>query len=139
MENVLLESRERGVLTLTLNRPERKNTLSPELSARLLEAVSKAATDPEVRAVVVTGAGGAFCAGGDVKAMAAAAGGGESFELRAQQLRQRMDVSRLLHQMHKPTIAVIRGAAAGAGLSIALACDLRIATPSPNFDHLTRR
>lgn len=129
MENVLLESRERGVLTLTLNRPERKNTLSAELSARLLEAVSNAASDPEVRAVVITGAGGAFCAGGDVKAMAAAAGAAESFEQRAQQLRQRMDVSRLLHQMPKPTIAVIRGAAAGAGLSIALACDLRIATP----------
>jgi 2-(1,2-epoxy-1,2-dihydrophenyl)acetyl-CoA isomerase len=130
LENVLIEALDKGVLTLTLNRPDRKNTLSSELSERLLQAVSRAAIDPGVRAVVITGAGGTFCAGGDVKAMASDSGRVESFDARVQKLRQRMEAARLLHQMPKPTIAVIRGAAAGAGLSLALACDLRITTPN---------
>lgn len=126
-EDVLLEHLEDGVLTLTMNRPERKNTLSPELLDALQRACQRAASDPAVRAVLLTGAGGAFCAGGDVKAMAA--GGNKATpDQRMRALRQRMEASRLLYQMSKPTVAMIPGACAGAGLSLALACDFRIAT-----------
>src|SRR5262249_61039133 len=100
----------------------------------LLEALPRLADDPDVGVVVITGAGRGFCAGGDVKAMA---GGtemaGEAPEERAQELRSRMEVSRWLHEMPKPTIAMVRGAAAGAGLSLAMACDLRIAGDSARF------
>jgi len=131
MDEVLLESLDDGLLTLTLNRPERRNALNPELGLRLVEAATRAATDPDVRAVLIKGAGGTFCVGGDVKAMAAGgAGRNETLDRRFELLRQRMEVSRLLHEMRKPTLAMIAGSAAGAGLSIALACDLRIAGKS---------
>jgi 2-(1,2-epoxy-1,2-dihydrophenyl)acetyl-CoA isomerase len=128
MENVLLQSREGGVLTLTMNRPERLNALTQEMLQELYDALSAAAVDGEVGAVVLAGAGRGFCAGGDVKAMAEAGGRRDSYDRRAQGLRQRMEVSRLLHEMPKPTIAMLRGPVAGAGLSLALACDLRIAS-----------
>jgi 2-(1,2-epoxy-1,2-dihydrophenyl)acetyl-CoA isomerase len=133
MEDVLLESLDAGLLTLTMNRPESRNAINTELAERLLDAVSRAAANPDVRALVLTGAGNAFCAGGDVKSMAAASGQSQTFDQRVRGLRVRMDVSRLLHEMPKPTVAVVRGAAAGAGLSLALACDLRIASPSAKF------
>jgi 2-(1,2-epoxy-1,2-dihydrophenyl)acetyl-CoA isomerase len=79
-----------------------------------------------VRAVVLTGAGGAFCAGGDVKAMARGRDAALSHETRVARLRERMEAPRLLHEMAKPTIAIIGGAAAGAGLGLALACDFRL-------------
>jgi len=133
MTDQLLETFEGGVATLTFNRPAARNALTGEMQAALSEALPRLAADPKVRAVVITGAGGAFCAGGDVKGFAAAAGssgggGGINLEQRAQGLRYASDVCRWLHEMPKPTLAVIPGPAAGAGLSIALACDLRIAT-----------
>ena len=73
VDEVLLEELKSGLLTLTLNRPARRNALDSELGERLLEAVQRAAQDPEVRAVLLRGAGGTFCVGGDVKAMAAGA------------------------------------------------------------------
>ena len=79
-EQVLLESVDRGLLTLTLNRPERRNALNPELGRRLVEAASRAASDPAVRAILLKGAGGTFCVGGDVKAMAAGAGGDQTLD-----------------------------------------------------------
>jgi 2-(1,2-epoxy-1,2-dihydrophenyl)acetyl-CoA isomerase len=127
MTEVLAESFENGVLTLTMNRPERLNALNPEMLACLNDALPRAAADPSVAVIVLTGAGSAFCAGGDVKAMAAG-GRTETFDERAQGLRRRMEAARLLHEIPKPTIAMLRGAAAGAGLSLALACDLRIAS-----------
>lgn len=119
-----------GVLVLTLNRPERRNALSPELYEELLEALRTAATDPDVGAVVLTGAGGAFCAGGDVARMAGASQEALSFEQRVARLRHRAGITELLHTMPKPTLAMIRGAAVGAGLSLALACDMRFADPT---------
>ncbi|HEY7870031.1 MAG TPA: enoyl-CoA hydratase-related protein, partial [Methylomirabilota bacterium] len=89
---------------------------------------------PAVGVVVVTGAGRGFCAGGDVKAMAEGREFAETgLEEKAHALRSKMEVSRFLHEMPKPTVAMVRGAAAGAGLSIALACDLRVAGESAKF------
>jgi 2-(1,2-epoxy-1,2-dihydrophenyl)acetyl-CoA isomerase len=134
MTQDLLETVKNGVAILTMNRPERLNAFSGPMLDALLDAVRRLADDAAVGAVVLTGAGRAFCAGGDVKAMAEGReADGETLEARAQSLRSRMEVSRWLHQMPKPTIAMIRGAAAGAGLSVALACDLRIAADSARF------
>jgi 2-(1,2-epoxy-1,2-dihydrophenyl)acetyl-CoA isomerase len=131
MTQDLLEAVQDGVATLTLNRPDRLNAFSVPMLDALLEALPRLAADPAVGALVVTGSGRAFCAGGDVKAMAEGREfGGDTLEDKAQALRARMEVSRWLHEMPKPTIAMIRGAAAGAGLSVALACDLRIAGDS---------
>ncbi len=124
MTQELIERLDDGVLTLTLNRPERLNALTSTMIGALLAVLRTAAVDPSVRVVVLTGAGGAFCTGGDVKAMAEDAGAGQTMEQRVQKLREGMECSRLLHDMPKPTIAVARGAVAGAGLSLALACDL---------------
>jgi 2-(1,2-epoxy-1,2-dihydrophenyl)acetyl-CoA isomerase len=130
----LLESLKDGVAVLTLNRPERLNALSGAMLDALLETLPRLGADPNVGAVVVTGAGRGFCAGGDVKAMAEGREFAESgLEDKAHGLRSKMEVSRLLHEMPKPTIAMVRGAAAGAGLSIALACDLRVAGESAKF------
>jgi 2-(1,2-epoxy-1,2-dihydrophenyl)acetyl-CoA isomerase len=128
MDRVLLEALEGGVLTLTMNRPERLNAFTPELLQLLEAALTKAASDREVGVVLLRGAGRAFCSGGDVKAMAEGGARQMSYDERVLSLRRRVEVSRLLHEMPKPTIAMLRGAAAGAGLSLALACDLRIAS-----------
>lgn len=123
-----------GVATLTMNRPERRNALSPAMLEALAEALPRLAADPAVRALVLTGAGGAFSAGGDVKAMAERGSlAGDGLEEKAAGLRRRMDVSRLLHEMPKPVVAAIPGACAGASLSMALACDLRIAARGAKF------
>jgi 2-(1,2-epoxy-1,2-dihydrophenyl)acetyl-CoA isomerase len=135
MTDHLIETFEDGVATLTMNRPEARNALSGPMGSALSEAVRRHAADPQTRVVVLTGAGGAFCAGGDVKGFAAdtsrgagvGQGQGPSFEQRVAGLRSGMEVVKWLHEMPKPTLAVIPGAAAGAGLSLALACDLRIA------------
>ncbi|MEZ5264119.1 MAG: enoyl-CoA hydratase-related protein [Acidimicrobiales bacterium] len=132
-----------GVATLTLNRPERLNALHTEIFDGFGRALPALAADPEVGAVVVTGTGRAFCAGGDVAAQSeraerAAAGGSSGsagatpgYEAAVADLRRRQNmVSAALHEFPKVTIAALPGAAAGAGMSIALACDLRIAGES---------
>ncbi|QTH21195.1 enoyl-CoA hydratase/isomerase family protein [Rhizorhabdus wittichii] len=114
---------------ITLNRPERLNALTPELHHLLQDAVAAAAADPGVGAVALTGAGRAFCSGGDVRRSADAAEKAkvpETVEERADTLRGHGRTTLLLSQMPKPTIALVNGAAAGAGLTLALACDLRI-------------
>jgi 2-(1,2-epoxy-1,2-dihydrophenyl)acetyl-CoA isomerase len=126
----LLETKQDGVAILTMNRPEARNALSQPMLAALNEALPRLAADSSIGCVVITGSGGAFCAGGDVKGFASNEGGanhGRSAEEASHALRQSMEVSRWLHDMPKITIASIPGAAAGAGLSIALACDFRIA------------
>jgi len=123
-----------GVATITLNRPERLNAFSPEMMAALGEGLRIAEHDSEVRCVVLTGAGRGFCAGGDVQNQRARAAGEtarESFEAHFDRLhRSQLNSSAMLHRIPKPTIAAINGPAAGAGLSLALACDLRIAARS---------
>jgi 2-(1,2-epoxy-1,2-dihydrophenyl)acetyl-CoA isomerase len=142
MTDHLIETFEDGVATLTMNRPEARNALTGEMQAALGEAIGRLAIDSKVRAVVLTGAGGAFCAGGDVKGFAADTsrgadakpGSGPTMEQRVAGLRRAMEVVKVLYEMPKPTLAVIPGPAAGAGLSLALACDLRI---SANHAKLT--
>jgi 2-(1,2-epoxy-1,2-dihydrophenyl)acetyl-CoA isomerase len=131
-----------GVRTLTLNRPERLNTLTTALAKALHAALVDCSRDPGVRAVVLTGAGRGFCAGFDLS------GGGEPDALaqrwsndpiwwEPEQLAARMmedaQIPILLHRMPKPTIAAIRGPAAGTGLVLAAACDLRIASETAVF------
>jgi len=129
MSTDLLEQVKDGVAVLTLNRPARLNAMSRPMLDALLEALPRLAEDPEIGVIVLTGAGRGFCAGGDVKAMAEGTElGGQTMEEKAQALRSRMETSRWLHEMAKPTIAMMRGPAAGAGLSLAMACDLRIAS-----------
>lgn len=122
------------IALLTLNRPARRNALSAAMLESLARMVERCEVDTSIRAVVLTGSGSAFCAGGDVKAMAESdgAGGAESsFEARvARQLRsQRATVARLYH-LPKPVIAALPGAAAGAGMGLCMACDMRIAADS---------
>lgn len=125
----LLEQVKDGVAVLTLNRPDRLNAMSRPMLDALIEALPRLAEDPEIGVVVLTGAGRGFCAGGDVKAMAEGNElSGHTMEEKAQALRSRMETSRWLHEMPKPTIAMMRGPAAGAGLSLAMACDMRIAS-----------
>jgi 2-(1,2-epoxy-1,2-dihydrophenyl)acetyl-CoA isomerase len=132
MSPELLETVTDRVVTLTLNRPDRLNALSTPILDGLLEALPRLAADPDIAVVVLTGAGRGFCAGGDVKSMAE---GTSQLDLEdaVQRLRGRMEVSRLLHEIPKPTIAMVNGPAAGAGLAMALACDLRIAAQSARF------
>ncbi len=141
----LIAERRHGVLFLTMNRPAKLNALSDELIAGLLDELSRAAHDREVGAVVLTGAGRGFCAGGDIGRMrdrneaAGSAGGGAhpgtdaGMHGRITQLRRSEEVSALLHEMPKVTIGAINGPAAGAGLSMALACDIRIAADTARF------
>jgi len=129
MTTDLLENVKDGVAVLTLNRPERLNAMSRPMLDALLEALPRLAEDAAVGVIVLTGAGRGFCAGGDVKAMAEGNElGGQIMEEKAQALRSRMEASRWLHELPKPTIAMMRGPAAGAGLSLAMACDMRIAS-----------
>jgi 2-(1,2-epoxy-1,2-dihydrophenyl)acetyl-CoA isomerase len=134
MSQDLLEVVKDGVAVLTMNRPDRLNALSGPMLDAMLEALPRLANDPNVGVVVLSGAGRGFCAGGDVKAMAEGREmAGDTLEERAQGLRAKMETSRWLHEMPKPTVAMVRGAAAGAGLSLALACDLRVAAESAKF------
>ena len=121
-----------GVMTITLNRPDRRNAMSSGMLDGLVASLADAENASDVGAVVLTGAGGAFCAGGDVMGMAEAGGeGGNSpvqYDARVHlQRRNQRDTAGKLFELPKPTIAALPGAAAGAGLSLALACDLRYA------------
>jgi 2-(1,2-epoxy-1,2-dihydrophenyl)acetyl-CoA isomerase len=139
-KTVLVE-RDGGVATVTLNRPDKMNALDVELMSELPRVLEELATDTSVRCVALTGAGEkAFSAGGDITAMGGAglfAGGApgrkEPWETAVTQLRRAMEASAWLHEMGKPTLAVINGAVAGASLSMALACDLRIAAEHAVF------
>jgi len=131
----LLAELDAGVATVTLNRPEVRNALGDVISPALRRTIAAVADDPDVRCLLITGAGKAFCAGGDVKGM-----GGTDVQredrpadpeaIVADLTERQMQLTGALYAMPKPTLAALPGPAAGAGLSIALACDLRIAAES---------
>ena len=130
---VLYEVSPARVATLTLNRPDQLNAISPDLAERLGALLVQAEADDAVGCVVITGAGRGFCAGGDLGVMAQRDGAADPSpeELAAQaaarsELHERIPLR--LHELSKPTIAILNGAAAGAGLGLAAACDLRVAS-----------
>jgi 2-(1,2-epoxy-1,2-dihydrophenyl)acetyl-CoA isomerase len=127
----LLETTEDGIAWLTLNRPDRLNALSPAMLSDLSEALQRLSVDPAVGVVVITGAGRGFCAGGDVKTMAERTAQG--FEERVEGLRRMHQLPLLIRTMPKVVIAMVNGPAVGAGLGVAMACDLRIAGHSARF------
>ncbi len=150
MTDVLLEKRSDGVAVITLNRPESLNAMGGQLLPLLAAHLAECAHDAAVRCVVLTGAGRAFCAGGDVKDMAAArdvvgasgppaASPAAAFAHGVEALRAaQRGTSYALHAMAKPALAMVNGAAVGAGLSLALACDLRIASEQARFGTVFR-
>ena len=131
MPTVLI-SRNGPVATLSLNRPAARNALSPELYGELAAALAQCHGDRTVRVVILTGQGDAFCAGGDLKAMAERVEQGQA-ELRAYYAETVAAAARQLHRLRQPVIARINGAAVGAGCSLALGCDLRIASEGARF------
>ncbi len=122
----LLTARAEGVVCLTLNRPERRNAIDPALRDALAAALDSAATDPAVRGIVITGAGGAFCAGGDLDRF------DDLHDGRAyRHVSQRLtDLIESIERLEKPVVAAIDGVAVGAGLTLALACDWRVGAPT---------
>ncbi len=125
----LLGRLEDRVAVLTLNRPEARNALTWELKEALVETVPRLGADPAVGCILLTGAGGAFCAGGDTKNMQRE-GRPPSPEERKRILRWEHSLPEAIHRLEKPVVAALSGPAAGAGFSLALSCDLRIAAES---------
>ena len=119
---------EEGVAVVTLNDPENRNPLGYDLRPVLRETIDGIARDDGIRCLLLTGAGDAFCAGGNAKAMAADEQ--PALEDRIRMIRWEIEVVAVIHEMAKPSIAALPGPAAGAGFSLALACDLRIAAES---------
>ncbi len=130
-EELLCSLRDR-VAVITLNRPQARNSLSDNLTPALRTMIKVCGEDPDVGAIVITGAGTAFCAGGDVKGMGSnSKKHAWSFDQKVEDLQDRQRrLTGALVSVRKPTIAALPGAAAGAGLSLALACDIRIAAES---------
>jgi 2-(1,2-epoxy-1,2-dihydrophenyl)acetyl-CoA isomerase len=155
-DDVLYEKRGSGVAWITLNRPDSLNAMGGQLMPMLAGFLRDATADREVRCVVLTGAGRAFCAGGDVKGMAAGrdailnaqpggsgngtpASAAASLAAGVDGLRQSQRATSLvLHQMPKVTIAMVNGHAVGAGLSLALACDIRVASDKAKLGTIFR-
>jgi enoyl-CoA hydratase len=143
---LLTEDRGDGVLLLTLNRPERRNALGAPLLAAMHGAFDDIEADPDVRVVIVTGAGDSFCSGADMKG-----GDGELTDLAGPPVAQLLgrvhgETARTLmaqelmaslfekiHRLRQPVIAAVNGAAVGGGFALALACDIRFSTPSARF------
>lgn len=118
------------VATLTMNRPEKLNALSGEMGRAAIETLRDLGRDPQIGAIVLTGAGRAFCAGGDVSGMG---GGATTLEQSTDGLRAGQEFPWLLYTIPKLTIAAVNGHAMGAGLGIACSCDLRIASDKAKF------
>lgn len=144
-QTILTDLDGEGILTVTFNAPAVKNAIGTAAQRRLLEVLVEAARDPGVRVVVLTGAGDSFCTGADVRSMGAPDPGDalaqkwgdtavwQQVEARVDRLRQFSQASVLLHRMGKPTVAKLRGPAAGMGFSMALACDFRIASTTASL------
>jgi 2-(1,2-epoxy-1,2-dihydrophenyl)acetyl-CoA isomerase len=121
------------IATLTLNRPERLNALGDTLRDDLYDAVTKSAADDNVRVLVITGAGRGFCSGGDVKSMSQRNQGAQAAPITDRLAPARDRIIMAMRDCPKPIIAAVNGAAAGAGMNLALACDMRIASSAARF------
>jgi 2-(1,2-epoxy-1,2-dihydrophenyl)acetyl-CoA isomerase len=139
MSDLVLSRIERGVAWITLNLPERKNAISPEMREELLAALDRAREDDEVRAVVITGAGDAFCAGADLaRSTVTKPPDAEERRPDARATREAMRrgiqrIVRAIWELDKPVVAAVNGIAAGGGAQLALVCDLVIAASSARF------
>lgn len=131
--DTILFERDGSVATITLNRPEAMNSLTVELTKEAAEAVAICENDPDIRAVIITARGRAFCAGADVRLLTGIVGdGGPRFLYQlADDIHERVVVP--IRRMAKPVIAALNGVAAGGGLGLALACDLRVAAADARF------
>ena len=127
---VLLSDLQDGVITLTINRPERANAFNLELIAALLDALRSASRDPAVRAIVLTGAGRAFGAGQDLAELRSV---GEEFSLLEHLRKSYNPLVLQLRRIEKPVLAAINGPCAGASLGVALACDIRLAADTASL------
>jgi 2-(1,2-epoxy-1,2-dihydrophenyl)acetyl-CoA isomerase len=132
METLRVE-RADGVVTVTMDRPERKNAINDTMWAELWETFQEVARNPEDRVLIVTGAGGAFCSGQDLGGVTDAADHG------LVRMRRVGDVALALHRVPKPTIAKVGGIAAGAGCNLALGCDLIVASEDARFAEIFSR
>ena len=130
MRTISIETAD-GIRTITLNRPEKKNAINADMWDELLAAFRSANEEAEVRVLVVTGAGGAFCSGAD---LSGGIGTGSTASLSG--MRHVGDVCLALHHLAKPTIAKVGGVAAGAGLNLALGCDLIVASDDARFSEI---
>ena len=119
--------------TITLNRPDRLNALNNEMRLELHQAIVDCASRDDVRVIVITGAGRGFCSGGDVKAMNERNNAGTGTHLEEKMAPARDQAVLAMRDSPKPIIAAVNGAAAGAGMNIALACDIRIASNNAKF------
>jgi 2-(1,2-epoxy-1,2-dihydrophenyl)acetyl-CoA isomerase len=129
---VILETKQDGIATVLMNRPDRLNALNNELAMAVNDALGRLAADDSVRVVVISGAGRAFCAGGDLGALGKGRQTGATQEL-GPILRAGMQMILKMRTMPQPVIAAVNGAAAGAGMNVALAADIRIASEEATF------
>ncbi len=134
----VLEERAGAIVTLRMNRPERLNALSVELGRALVEALHRAGADPGVRVIVLTGAGRGFCAGGDLALLHDVRQRNASHELE-KLLRAGKEICLAICDMPKPVVASVNGPAAGGGMNLALACDIRIASDQASFSEAFAR
>ncbi|MBN1663977.1 MAG: enoyl-CoA hydratase [Deltaproteobacteria bacterium] len=125
----ILYTKEDGIATITLNRPENRNAFTPEMTVSLRQATDDAAKDDQVRVLILTGSGHSFCSGADVKSMARRADGAAEKPAEDRGIGGGM----LFHNFPKPVIAAVNGVAAGGGLDMALSCDIRIASDRARF------
>jgi enoyl-CoA hydratase/carnithine racemase len=132
MDELRVDTPSPGVVRITIDRPERRNALSPEMIDDLIEVIDGFAAQSEARVLVVTGSGTIFCSGVDVSHRRDG-GVTPAMELKDNLARHIQRLILTLHQIDKPTIAAINGAAAGGGLDLALVCDFRIASSSARF------
>lgn len=133
MSDMLLVERRGAVMVLTMNRPDALNAMTPELTDEMRHAVESAAGDAEIRALVVTGAGRAFCAGGDVKNMSSQIGRRTPNDVRRRIREGTGPLILALASIEKPVVAAVNGLAYGGGFSVALACDIVCAARSARF------
>ena len=132
-KTVLLEVNGDGVATVTLNRPGAMNAINHALKVELVDVMKEVATDPQVRAVILTGKGRAFCAGGDVKEMS---GNRVAFDARDRMRKYLHEALLIIYKMEKPVIAAVNGFAVGAGCNLALAADIILASEDAKFSEI---